>query len=584
MSPVDVETVNERLNGLVNLLKAVGVDSFDETNGGINYGSGGKRTSTPDARQLDDDQIAAIIKKLQMAQSEAPQIIAALEEQAKMKRRQQQQQQQQQRHQHVEEEVEEEEDDDEDEDSYDDDANYPVVGPGCSDDVSVVSDLTTPTVVQNPHVSEDEYYRENNALPPMLIIGNHNGTGTNSQHPPMLIAPTKRKNLVGSVRTNTLATAPRGTTGNGSNGIKATSSNKGNGGIGGSTALNSSNGGSSSKGAAAQRRKVYNATMERLGQEGVGNGDGGIIPQAPPSPSPRSPSSRAYPISPSRSSGSNGNLSHPMQQASRKVKPPATSNSHNQFSPPQQPQKQRPMAINQSSFNQPSASSNPDVRKVSRRSSLTMGQTPVPRQTIPNDTANNWDVPPGWDTFQQKAASNNSSKHSRKNMSTPSTSFVDDDGFLMAPTTDFDPFATSSSHNQASKPRKVNDNRSVNSGSGGSGSRKSSGSDPVADSVQQRRIKKPVSSQVQPQHPSMMKPSSAGGYNKSHMNGNAHFVDQPPQRSRPQPQQQQQQQQQQPPPPQQQYFSSAMIEQREQQQAQQQAPKTRRVRRASLGM
>jgi hypothetical protein len=95
MSPLDVETVNERLNGLVTLLKAVGVDSFGEGTNSDNFNDtngNGKRSTIPDARQLDDEQIAAIIKKLQLAQSEAPQIIAALEAQAKMKRHQQQQQ------------------------------------------------------------------------------------------------------------------------------------------------------------------------------------------------------------------------------------------------------------------------------------------------------------------------------------------------------------------------------------------------------------------------------------------------------------------------------------------------------------
>ena len=248
MSPVDVDTVNERLNGLVNLLKAVGVDESGTAN---NYnGSHGKRNSNnnhnhnnnrPDARQLDDHQIAAIIQKLQMAQSEAPQIIAALEAQAKMKQKQHRPQQQQVE----EEEILEEEEEEDDEDSYndDDDGNYPMVGPGCSDDVSVVSDLTTPTVVQNGHIHDEEHYRDNNnnhALPPMLIIGggnnNSNYSQSHQQHPPMLIAPTKRKNLVGNVRANTLATAPlrNGATGpttttNGTN--KAPSNHKGNGGI-----------------------------------------------------------------------------------------------------------------------------------------------------------------------------------------------------------------------------------------------------------------------------------------------------------------------------------------------------------------
>jgi hypothetical protein len=232
---VDVDAVNERLNGLVTLLKAVGVDSLDGK-GGASSSRGGM----PDARQLDDDQIEAIIKKLQMAQTEAPQIIAALEAQAKLKKQQHQQlearppppQQQQQQH----------DDDDDDDDSYDEDANYPMVGHGCSDDVSVMSDLTTPTVHQGMAVPDEEHYRD--TLPPMIVGGGHNNL------PPMLIAPTKRKNLVGNVRSNTLA-APRASS---------------------RTAIAKPPSGTSSSGvggAAAQRRKHYNATMEKLAHEPV---------------------------------------------------------------------------------------------------------------------------------------------------------------------------------------------------------------------------------------------------------------------------------------------------------------------------
>lgn len=169
MSNVDVDSVNERLNGLVSLLKAVGVDGNPK-------------------QSLDDDQISSIIQKLQLAQAEAPQIIAALEAQAKSKHKRAP------------------EPEPEQEDSDDDDANYPMVGPGCSDDISVVSDLTTPTVVSSLHVPEEEHYRE--SLPPMLI------------------AP-KRKNLVSGVAKRRPG-----------------------------------------HGAAAQRRKQYNAAMDKLSHEG----------------------------------------------------------------------------------------------------------------------------------------------------------------------------------------------------------------------------------------------------------------------------------------------------------------------------
>ena len=79
---VDVNAVNERLNGLVTLLKAVGVDDLNtgdvaRVSNCLKSNEGG--VGLPDARQLNDEQIEAIIKKLQVAQQEAPQIIAALE-------------------------------------------------------------------------------------------------------------------------------------------------------------------------------------------------------------------------------------------------------------------------------------------------------------------------------------------------------------------------------------------------------------------------------------------------------------------------------------------------------------------------
>uniref|UniRef100_A0A7S3P406 Uncharacterized protein n=1 Tax=Amphora coffeiformis TaxID=265554 RepID=A0A7S3P406_9STRA len=188
---VDVDAVNERLNGLVTLLKAVGVDSLGDKDMSKAGGLGG----LPNAQQLDDDQIEAIIKKLQQAQAEAPQIIAALEAHAEARsltgsqngkaRRQPPQRQ-------PEPEPEPEEDDDEDDDEFDEDANYPMVGHGVSDDISVVSDLTTPTVLQGVDVPEEEHYRD--TLPPMIVGGGPNHA------PAMIIAAPKTKNRVGQVR------------------------------------------------------------------------------------------------------------------------------------------------------------------------------------------------------------------------------------------------------------------------------------------------------------------------------------------------------------------------------------------------
>ena len=52
-----------------------------------------------------------------------------------------------------------------DDDVMDDDDNYPKIGPGYSDDISVVSDMTTPTVMTRQQVAEEEHYKEVNGGP-----------------------------------------------------------------------------------------------------------------------------------------------------------------------------------------------------------------------------------------------------------------------------------------------------------------------------------------------------------------------------------------------------------------------------------
>jgi len=180
----DVDAANERLNGLVTLLQAVGVGGGDMDRVAKSMGSG--NLNMPDARQLNDSQVEDLIRKLQLAQAEAPQIIAALEAHAEARsisggksRAEEPQQQSQQ-----------EEDDDDDSD-FDEDANYPMVGHGCSDDISVVSDLTTPTVVTGVPVPEEEHYKD--SLPPMIVGG---GPG---QAPPMKIHSSKRRNHLNQV-------------------------------------------------------------------------------------------------------------------------------------------------------------------------------------------------------------------------------------------------------------------------------------------------------------------------------------------------------------------------------------------------
>jgi len=139
--------------------------------------------SLPDVSKLNDlkdDQIEALIEKLAEVQAHAPQIIAALEAQQESRSRgskskgskgdrkgssdrgertQPPKQRSPQGPQQVQENVEEEEDD-EDYDDFDEDAEYPMVGDGYSDELSVVSDMTTPTVVSGMEINDEEYYRD----------------------------------------------------------------------------------------------------------------------------------------------------------------------------------------------------------------------------------------------------------------------------------------------------------------------------------------------------------------------------------------------------------------------------------------
>jgi hypothetical protein len=316
----------EQLEGLLNLLKAVGIDSVDNREikrASIalkNQGSGAPIVfpgDDPEAKQLNDDQIEAMILKLQQAQAQAPQLMEALEEyvdqrhggtssrgtkkkvkkkkgkttKAEVKQTKQQhrnqhqqfQQQQQQRHQQYDDEEEEEEeeyieeviddpeppkndhddyDEEEEEDDFDEDADYPMVGPGVSDDVSVVSDMTTPTVVSSIHVNDEEQYQD---MLPSMYLSRDGG-------PPMMIQPPKRRNLVSQVG------APnRGGPGAGVPmrvGPAAPAA-----GMGLSASHHSAAGG-----AAAKRRQTYQQTMSKLHQNPYGTVTAGppVNPNAVP--------------------------------------------------------------------------------------------------------------------------------------------------------------------------------------------------------------------------------------------------------------------------------------------------------------
>jgi hypothetical protein len=195
-----------------------------------NMATGAGDISLPDVSKLNDlkdEQIEALIEKLAEVQAHAPQIIAALEAQQEArsrgsksqgskgdrnnrgssdrgertqppKQQQQQQQQQQatrrqslqpaptsrrqlQQNDYIEEEEEEDDGGDEEEDDdFDEDAEYPMVGDGYSDELSVVSDMTTPTVVSTLEINDEEFYKD-------MVIGG------------MKVSAPKKKDLLSQV-------------------------------------------------------------------------------------------------------------------------------------------------------------------------------------------------------------------------------------------------------------------------------------------------------------------------------------------------------------------------------------------------
>eukprot|EP00429_Kryptoperidinium_foliaceum_P023094 CAMPEP_0176133568 /NCGR_PEP_ID=MMETSP0120_2-20121206/67713_1 /TAXON_ID=160619 /ORGANISM="Kryptoperidinium foliaceum, Strain CCMP 1326" /LENGTH=449 /DNA_ID=CAMNT_0017469159 /DNA_START=30 /DNA_END=1379 /DNA_ORIENTATION=+ len=201
MADIDV---NERLTGLINLLHVVGIDGVDPDALAAEQAKlkRGGSTSTSTTAQSSDSQILELIKKLKIAQADSPEILAALKSpelralatlaaQAQAKPAPAPAPSL--------------------DDVMDDDDNYPKIGPGYSDDISVVSDLTTPTVMTKQHVMEEEFYKDVNggpgSLPPMHIglgpgqpsrppgaIGAHGGGGGG-------FAP-KTRNLVSQVKPN----------------------------------------------------------------------------------------------------------------------------------------------------------------------------------------------------------------------------------------------------------------------------------------------------------------------------------------------------------------------------------------------
>ena len=211
---VDVDAVNERLNGLVNLLHEVGIDGVDPKALVEEQKRLARQNSAGKAALSSDQQILEIIKKLQQAQADSPEILAALkspELRALASLAAQKQGAPSARASpptRAPEPVKKAPPSPSLEDIMDDDDNYPKIGPGYSDDISVVSDLTTPTVMTRQHIQDEEYYKDlaggAGNLPPMNIaLG---GGPAPPARPPMTIggghtamAAPKKRNLVSAV-------------------------------------------------------------------------------------------------------------------------------------------------------------------------------------------------------------------------------------------------------------------------------------------------------------------------------------------------------------------------------------------------
>ena len=170
MAGTDSGGVNERLNGLISLLQSVGIDGVDsdalleqqkrsKTKSNSNKNTPKKRAVDNSAAATSSDaQILEIVKKLQQAQVDSPEIFEALKspELLALASLAAQTKGLQASAPEPVKPVATSLDDVID----DDDDNYPKIGPGYSDDISVVSELSTPTVMTRQQVSDEEYYRE----------------------------------------------------------------------------------------------------------------------------------------------------------------------------------------------------------------------------------------------------------------------------------------------------------------------------------------------------------------------------------------------------------------------------------------
>ena len=140
MAGIDAAGVNEKLNGLITLLQSVGIDGLDQD-------ALAKKKKTDS-----DSQILDLVKKLQQAQADSPEILEALKSPellvlaglAAQKQGLQAPEPPKPAPSSL-------------DDVFDvEDDNFPKIGPGYSDDISVISELSTPTVMTRQPVQDED--------------------------------------------------------------------------------------------------------------------------------------------------------------------------------------------------------------------------------------------------------------------------------------------------------------------------------------------------------------------------------------------------------------------------------------------
>lgn len=159
MAGADSTDVNERLNGLISILQSAGIDGLD-SDVLLNQ----QKKARPKKKSVDnggissnDAEILELVKKLKQAQADSPEIGEALKSPellalVSLAATKQGVQAAPEPPKPAATSLD---------DVFDvDDDNYPKIGPGYSDDVSVVSELSTPTVMTRQSIEDEEYYSE----------------------------------------------------------------------------------------------------------------------------------------------------------------------------------------------------------------------------------------------------------------------------------------------------------------------------------------------------------------------------------------------------------------------------------------